>query len=582
MKHSKLFMTFLLISCIIFLSASFAQSGAPAQVQRSVTPAAPAPAIQPESAPQTAPQPASQPAPQQIRKPVVINYDMAIENLSLTSQCQVTFTIRNTGANLSVDQHKNSKLKIGNNAPMSLATFDPAGKLRTKGNTMIYLENTPITKNTNMMVTVTLFNNKKITKNSFLKPTCGPKPQASIPVTPAAQPKTVPAATPEQSFTPAPAPPQAQPTTPTKVMKPTVMETQETAPPVKKITPKQAEVQPVTPQVPPPGIPAQMTPMSGDTGMGTKLKAMPGQILSLPQTILQVERMGGDLQTWDSWAGTDTSQQKMRFRWKTEIEKLLIARWEVSLSPNFPYVIAQGGVTSVPPKGTYGQFYIDLGSFSGTYTKPVTFYFRVKPVKTGGIQAVAVGSETQPAVQTSSIPSTPSSAEDEGLDPSTVARVTLVEAGSGPVTEFNLPERHLMVVLTKVKVVDDSDDLSGGDLSFRLTVEGKSAWKDFYDDDLDTGETHDLGNLSVTVTDPPNFAHMTIYGCDDDDEPGAFTSSAHCGNDPDTASVSYNIPTGKNMGRWKIPQTPFSLSAHGSSLKYDMQGYYEMYCDPCP
>ena len=76
---------------------------------------------------------------------------------------------------------------------------------------------------------------------------------------------------------------------------------------------------------------------------------------------------------------------------------------------------------------------------------------------------------------------------------------------------------------------------------------------------------------------------MTIFGCDNDDEPGAFTSAADpCGNDPDTASVSYDIRTYKTMERWILPVTPFNLYANGSSLKFRVEGSYHRDCSPCP
>lgn len=580
MKKDKIFCILSLITVMIFTAASIALSASPMPVQRSVKPVAPAPAVQPQPTPQQAPQQVPQKAPQPI-----INYSMAIENFSLTSQCQVTFTVRNTGANLSVDQHKNSSIKIGQGAPMSLATFDPGGKLRTKGQTMIYLQNDPITKDTNMSVVVTLFNGKKITQSKLLKPTCE-KPVLMTPTTPVAKPTVIPAQ--QQPVLPAvkPAaangapsgiPQEVKPKTPQMVIptiptsKPEVIPTQPT---------EGAEVIPTT--QPGMNIPTQMTPKSGESPMGTKLMAVPKQMLSMPQTILQVEWAGGDLQRWENWAGTDTSMQKVDFRWKTELEGLQTARWEVSLTPDFPYVIASGLVTPIPPKGIYGYFSIDFSGISGIYAKPATFFIRVQPLKLAALKAFAVAAGEPTASTQTSQPAASSSADDPGLEPSTSVRVTIAEAGSGPVTEFHLPETHLKVVLTKVIVVDDSDDLSGGDLSFRLTVNGQENWKDFSDGALDTGDQASLGNLTVIVTDPPNFTGVSIFGCDNDDEPGEFTANAHCGNDPDTASVSFQINTGKNMGRWKIPTTNFNQYAQGGSLKFSVEGYYEMYCDPCP
>ena len=317
-------------------------------------------------------------------------------------------------------------------------------------------------------------------------------------------------------------------------------------------------------------IPAPMTVKSGDGPSGKKLVGLTTEHLSMPETILQVERLGGDLQTWDSWASTDTSVQKMKFRWKTQIESLSMVQWQVAINANFPYVIASGGVTPIPPKGTFGTFSIDFSPFSGTYTKPVTFSVRLKPVKIAmGMTPYGGGATTPSSVQK--------------YDYSTPVKITITEAGSTPTTEFNLPKTHLKVVFQKILLVDDSDDLSGGDLSFKFTVNGQTKWKDFSVDKYDTGDIVPLNNITLIITDPPNFTAMSIYGCDNDEQPGAFTSAGdHCGDDPDTASVSYNIHTGKKMGRWKIPPTPFTLYANGSKLKFEAHGFYEMYCDPCP
>ena len=55
-------------------------------------------------------------------------YSISIENIIMTSKCQLRFKLKNTGANLTDDQHKNSYVKIGQNPKMSLATFDPGKK----------------------------------------------------------------------------------------------------------------------------------------------------------------------------------------------------------------------------------------------------------------------------------------------------------------------------------------------------------------------------------------------------------------------------------------------------------------------
>ena len=486
MRQNRTVCTALLVMGLIFLLSSMSFAVTRPAVQRTITPT-----------------PTVQPQPGAI--PVLPAHSMAIQNISLTSQCQLKFIVRNTGPNLTADQHKNSSIKIGREQPVSLAVFDPASRLRTGGQSITNINNQPLTKGTNITIVVTLYNGKKTTMSKFLQPTC-PPPTVTLPGKAAAAPSTQITAVPALTL-PQPAP--------------------------KPIT---AEIKPI----------------------------------ALPETILQVKELGGDLEKWSNYGATDTSLPRMDFRWKSSEKRLKLASWQASISQDFPYVIASGPVGPLPPPGVFGRFSIDLSPLAAKYTKPVTFYFRVKPVKLTAIEMATSGGSA-------------SGATIEAVEPSPPVRVVLTEAGSGPITEFNLPKRHLQVVFEKVYIRDDSDDLSGGDLSFKFTVNGETKWKHFADDQCDTDETHNLGNLSITVADPPNIAPMTIYGCDNDDDSGAFTASGdHCGDSHDSAAGNFDIRTYLNMERWNIPVTPFKVDANGSKLKFQVSGHYSLYCSPCP
>lgn len=481
MKRNKIVGISLMVVGMIFMLSSIGFAGDRPAVKRTISPT---PTVQP----------------QPVNIPVLLAHSMAIQNISLTDQCQLKFLVKNTGANLSADQHKNSSIKIGNQATTSLAIFDPAGRLRTSGQSITNINNQPMTKATLITIVVTLYNGKKTAMSSFFRP-CSQE-TITPPGKAAAASNIKPAAVPTVKL----------------------------------------------PKPPPKPITAQIKP------------------IALPETILQVKELGGDLEKWSNYGATDTSLPRMDFRWKSNEEPLKLASWQASISQDFPYVIASGPVGPMPPPGVFSRFSIDLSPLAAKYTKPVTFYFRVKPVKLKAIEMATSGGSAPGATI-------------EAVEPSPPVRVVLTEAGSGPITEFNLPKRHLQVVFEKVYIRDDSDDLSGADLRLKFTVNGETKWKTFPDDQCDTDETHNIGNLNITVTNPPNIVPMTVYGCDRDSD--EFTSS-HCGDSYDSAAGNFDIRTYLNMERWNIPATPFKVDANGSKLKFQVRGHYSLYCSPCP
>jgi len=334
----------------------------------------------------------------------------------------------------------------------------------------------------------------------------------------------------------------------------------------RKIRPAPGQDRMIRPGRPEPAQTAR--PMSGEGPVPQRL--LPA-LKDLPQTFLQVQRLGGDLETWDSYGATDTSQQKMKFRWKTGIESLHAARWQVSLSPDFSHVIDHGGVGTIPARGNYGRFSIDFGRFSAIYAKPAVFYVRVKPLRYAGMGGAEMDEDERQKFQ-ASLP----------------VRITVTEAGSSPQTGFHLPHTYLKVVFQNILLVDDSDDLSGGDMHFRFTVNGVEKVAGTADDQYNSGEVIPLAGISFLIKDPPDLVPVTITGCDNDDiqfgdhfvsQENYFASA--CGADPDTASIDAEIFTEIKKGRRRIPYRDFALYAKGESLKFEVRGYYEMYCDPC-
>ncbi len=500
-------------------------------------------------------------------------YKIEIVKFDLTGACRVRLVLQNKGTDLTVAQHGKSTLKVGQNQPISLSKLDPGKHLLKKGGTATYMEAKPLLKETNLTVEVTLFNGSKRSWTKLLKPTCKRPHLETGNIASGIKRREM-----KRKTSPVPAPGaskmfQPQPEPPGKPFRPLVG--QQSIKKTNQIARKKSAI-PIhgsnkmfQPQPEPPGQP--MKPMSNKT---TIKFPGPKAHVALRKTTLQVRRLGGDLATWDSYSFTDTSVQKVHFRWKTELESLHAARWQVSISPDFPYIIADGTITPIPPKGQYGHFSIDLSAFSGTYSKPAVFYVRVKPLKYH-----LIGKTGQSAAGT----------DNQDYRPSIPVRITLTEAGTGPQTQFNLPKTHLKVVFQKILVVEDGDDLSNGDLGFVFNVNGVEKAIYYEDDKYGDGDVIQLKDMVFVFTNPPNLVGLSVRGCDEDADPISEKLNelfhrvedfeSYCGNDK--ASTSGEIFTGTKLGRTRIPFKEFSLYATSETFKFEVHGYYEMYCDPC-
>jgi hypothetical protein len=142
-----------ILGCATILAGLALSPGVHAQAERAPTPArAVAPA-----------RPA--PALQQV-------YALSIASILLNSTCQVKIQIRNTGAALTSDQHAESNVRMGGKSAVSLARLDPNGRLKTAGELAGFVDELPLTADTDYLVEVTLFNGKSVSQRSLLKPRC--------------------------------------------------------------------------------------------------------------------------------------------------------------------------------------------------------------------------------------------------------------------------------------------------------------------------------------------------------------------------------------------------------------------------
>ena len=119
--------------------------------------------------------PTTRPA-QPVQSPVRENYAIAIEGIEKDRQCNIYYLLRNTGANLTLDQLKRSYAQFGDEARVSLATADPTGKLGIRGNPVRIKTGLRLSGNPQTIyrryITVTLFNGKEIKRMVMIKGVC--------------------------------------------------------------------------------------------------------------------------------------------------------------------------------------------------------------------------------------------------------------------------------------------------------------------------------------------------------------------------------------------------------------------------
>jgi hypothetical protein len=161
--------------------------------------------------------------------------------------------------------------------------------------------------------------------------------------------------------------------------------------------------------------------------------------------------------------------------------------------------------------------------------------------------------------------------------------------------EISLPK--LRVTFSKIEVLDDSDDLSPGDLGFAFWVEWKGGKTDYkyHSAAVDSGEDT-APNITFTIdrdSIPGTSAQLHVYGFDDDETeflplgPFIILMEETCGhlaapNSPpsdacpgDAAAGYTTIDTGA-LGGAEKPKTDFTIYANGSKLRFKVFGEYEV------
>ena len=132
--------------------------------------------------------------------------------------------------------------------------------------------------------------------------------------------------------------------------------------------------------------------------------------------------------------------------------------------------------------------------------------------------------------------------------------------------KFHTLRRSVSVNFGNVKVVDDSDDLSPGDLMFGFSLDGKGAPNGkamTFGTHASTGETKSV-NINGSITNAPQILTLKAVGYDDDEMEwipvGPFVAilSTTCGAFP----VDPGSTEGQNeCGEWSSGVTSFNLEA---------------------
>jgi hypothetical protein len=96
---------------------------------------------------------------------------------------------------------------------------------------------------------------------------------------------------------------------------------------------------------------------------------------------------------------------------------------------------------------------------------------------------------------------------------------------------FTTLKRKITVTFQKIEVIDDSDDLSDGDLGFFFIANGKQvAWpgNNPGSDWAGTGAMLNP-NQSITLIDAPDSLKVEVHGFDNDDDPDVVLTLDTCG-----------------------------------------------------
>jgi hypothetical protein len=313
------------------------------------------------------------------------------------------------------------------------------------------------------------------------------------------------------------------------------------AAPAETQSPEKLHRELVAPNATPP-VQAKSLKTMGAAGFSEKAqKGLAGtELKRIPFTRIWVEKPNIDGQPgWgDRWQ--DATIEPLDFKWITTTEQTG-GIWEVAVNPQFNQIIKSGSAGAAPAEGKFQIFNIDFRYFDLPNINPATFYVRVKPflVQNAGGQV-------------------------EGK-PSLPVQVTFASVEQGD-TQFVLPT--LYVAIQQIEVVDDSDDLSAGDLWFKFTLEGAIATQQ-YEADIASGDSVNP-NITFRVENPDQYVTLHVHGCDNDTDDGDFGTLC----DSDWAMGDTILTTGTGWGGLVKEQTPFAIYAGSGNLDFWVRGVY--------
>ena len=306
----------------------------------------------------------------------------------------------------------------------------------------------------------------------------------------------------------------------------------------------------------------------------------------LPKNLkFEVQRQSGDFEEWGTeWR--NTGAQQITFRWSHHSDSTgLVAAYEVREAWSFgsKVPVSTGLLSQVPTKGKLGHFTIDFSGIIGA-TSPPELSTLEYTVNLGLYHGISVH---KPLIKERALP---------------IKVFILSSTGNTPIT---LPSQPILrVVFDKLTVIDDSDELSDGDLYFAFWAKHSNVQHGYayYSADMGSGETTNPG-ITFTIAgwypNIPEYVEVFVFGFDDDEDSGFNLANyappvfyfdpalATCGLLPvPTAPDSGDCPRDRARGGMIVmteglqpwPRS-FTLYANGPKLRFLVSGRVE-YASP--
>lgn len=317
------------------------------------------------------------------------------------------------------------------------------------------------------------------------------------------------------------------------------------------------------------GVLTIISSMTPSTSQAQPIQKKDATKATIKELTLWAQQGGGDFINWVTSWNDNELPVSLKFRWKHNLDKAGFVGWEVYALGN--RIEGPVSVGTVPQKLTNAFFSIPFRNVVenldlSTFEVRILAYTAKPPVP--GASGIQIKSKLL--------------ARSEP--------VMVTRQGPGDDTQFNVPK--LKVTFKEIVVIDDSDDLSAGEIGFAFWAEYSNTKTEYLyheipgEDNVDSGESV-YPNATLTIENPPNLVRIYVYGVDDDSD--IFTT---CGNLPgpnqcpdgmrsaDPATGYFDINTGITSGdlldvqhAWKY----FSIHANGAEdLEFKVFGYYEI------